>query len=122
VARWYHVKEIRFSGIAVAENAITMNQDAAGSLLEIVIDDKPGMISGTVTEGDKPVRQPIVLAIKWSIASAGRGCGRKSDDRGNFQIAGLAPGEYRVSAISPIVFEARTRLINDTPPRLINSA
>jgi hypothetical protein len=96
----YYVKEVRYND-RFAEGSIFT--PLAGGKLAIVIDDKAAAIAGTVTVGDKPATDGTVIAIKWPIPEALN----LRDDRptgsigqGQFKIAGLAPGEYRVFAVS----------------------
>jgi hypothetical protein len=103
LTRDYYVKEIRFNG-APSDGFVTLTPGAAQ--LEIVIDDKPGVITGTVTDGDKPAAEAVValftsaLELNWPVPTVTTG------GDGRFQFSGLAPGEYRavavpVSAIRP---------------------
>jgi hypothetical protein len=99
----YYVKEIRYNGVAMPDGLVTPVSGAIAQDLEIVVDDKAGTITGSVRDGDKPVSKPFVLVVKWPIQegdpllSAERPNG---DDQGKFQISGLAPGEYRVIALT----------------------
>jgi len=91
----YYVKEVRQDGRAAPDGVVRLYQ---GSQLEIVIDDQPAAITGSVTEGDKPFIQPLVFAAKWpSLEVIGRPV--TGDNDGKFQITGLEPGEYRVLAV-----------------------
>ncbi len=68
-----------------------------------MIDDKPGVISGTVTDGDKPAAEaevrlyPKVPPLGVSTAT-NPGSSVRADKQGKFQINGLAPGEYGIAA------------------------
>jgi hypothetical protein len=64
-----------------------------------VIDDKAGVISGTVMDGDKPAEGAIVRLFPKVPPFANTESGARTDAQGRFQIAGLAPGEYGVIAI-----------------------
>lgn len=91
----YYVKEIRLDGRAAADGVVRLYR---GSQLEIVIDDQPGAITGSVTDGDKPFSQPLVFVAKWpSLEVLDRPV--TGDNGGQFQIMGLTPGEYRVLAV-----------------------
>jgi len=99
----YYVKEIRYNGVLMADGMVTPVPGAPAQNLEIVLDDKPATITGTVRDGDKPVSKPFVIVVKWPFAegdpllNSERPAG---DDQGRFQISGLAPGEYRVIALT----------------------
>jgi hypothetical protein len=91
----YYVKEIRLDGRAVPDEIVHLYQ---GSQIDIVIDDQPAAITGSVTEGDKPFSQPLVFVAKWpSLQTIPRPI--TGDNDGKFQITGLEPGEYRVLAV-----------------------
>ena len=96
-----YVKEIRYNGVKVAADVVTLESGDATRTLTIVIDDKPGVIMGTVVSGDKPVSQAYVMARKWpfNFSSPMGMAGGRGDDAGRFRIGGLAPGEYRVIAL-----------------------
>jgi hypothetical protein len=96
----FYVKEVRFNGSPVTANIFNWN--GAGAL-EIVVDDKPAVISGTVSDRDKPVSSPDVVLVKWPayaediFQSVRHSAG---DGDGKFRFPGLAPGEYRIFALS----------------------
>src|SRR6185503_1855377 len=52
----YYVKEVRNDGRVAPDGVVMLGQ---GAQLEIVIDDQPAVLSGSVTEDEKPVSQPI---------------------------------------------------------------
>jgi hypothetical protein len=91
----YYVKEFRVDGRVVPDGDIPLRQ---GSQLEIVIDDKPATIIGTVTEGGKPFGQPLVFVAKWPTLELSE-FSTTGDNDGRFQLTGFAPGEYRVLAV-----------------------
>jgi hypothetical protein len=118
----FFVKELRYSGLAVIDGIIT---PMAGSqaVLEIVIDDKAATISGSVTARDKPVGMVLVVAVKWPVppedTRQSTVMSAMTGDQGNFQIRGLAPGEYRVLALRQDVF---LRVKDDRFFQLLSSA
>ena len=100
----YYVKEMRYNGIALTDNIFTTDGSSPSQSLEVVLDDKPAIVSGTVTEGDKPVGKPYVVLVRWPSSPENIFLATKrttGDDNGQFSFAGLAPGEYRVLAVSP---------------------
>jgi hypothetical protein len=91
----YYVKEIRLDGRAAPNGVVRLYQ---GSQVEVMLDDQPAAITGSVTEGDKPFSQPLIFAAKWpSLETIPHPV--TGDNDGKFQIAGLEPGEYRVLAV-----------------------
>jgi hypothetical protein len=100
-----YVKEIRYNGAKIPADVVSLESGDLARTVTIVIDDKPGVITGTVMSGDKPVSQPFVIVRKWppSNGSSTFGMGGvRGDDAGRFRIGGLAPGEYRVVAVRSI--------------------
>ncbi len=99
----YYVKEIRDNGVVMTDGMVTPVPGAQAQNLEIVLDDRPATITGSVRDGDKPVRKPFVLVVRLPftvgdpLMNSERPAG---DDQGRFQISGLAPGEYRVIALT----------------------
>jgi hypothetical protein len=92
----YCVKEIRVDGQAALDGVAMLYQ---GSVLEIVLDDQPASVLGSVTDGDKPFSQPLVFVAKWPSPAGVSPHSITGDNRGQFQITGLEPGEYRVLAV-----------------------
>jgi hypothetical protein len=97
----YYVKEFRLNGASLPTDELTLGPGA--NQLQIVIDDKPGVISGTVTDGDKPADQAEVRLYPKDLSPArlplpvSGGTLRTGHD-GKFEIKGLKPGEYRIVA------------------------
>lgn len=100
-----YVKEIRYNGIPLSGDTVPLDRAAMAHMLTIVIDDKPGTITGAVVSGDKPVNRPFLVAMKWppnTELSVSRWAVARGDDTGKFQMTGLAPGEYRVIALRSV--------------------
>ncbi len=91
LTKQYYVKEFRFNG-APAGGVVTLSPGMAQ--LEIVIDDKPGVITGTVSDGDKPADRAVVTLFTPSLQPVASQPPAFIDKQGRFQITGLAPGEY----------------------------
>ena len=108
----HYVKEVRYNGIAVRGNPqerhLQLDPSAMGHSLEIVVDDKPASITGSVTDRDRAVSEPHVVLIPWPLSSPEAlwpVLEATGDEDGKFQFRGLAPGEYRILAVSPAVQE-----------------
>src|ERR1035437_963034 len=100
-----YVKEIRYNGAAASGDVVALQAGAMAHKLTIVIDDKPGSITGAVMSGDKPVSRPFVLAMKWppqAIRTLSGMAGARGDDAGQFRIGGLIRGEYHVIALRSV--------------------
>jgi hypothetical protein len=113
----YYVKEIRYNSVVMADAMITPAPGAMAQNLEIVLDDKPGVITGSVRDGDRPVSTPFIVALKWPFTEGDipvSGEGLTGDKEGRFQISGLAPGEYRVIALTKFIrfTEISNQLLN----------
>ena len=67
-----------------------------------MIDDKPAMVTGVVSDGNGPVKEPYVVVSRWPTYS---GSFRETPNDttggndGKFQFLGLAPGEYRILTV-----------------------
>jgi hypothetical protein len=97
-----YVKEIRYNGATVSGDIVALQGGAMTHKLTIVIDDKPGAITGTVMSGDKPVSRPVVMGRKWppqNPSSPSGMAGARGDEAGQFRISGLVPGEYHLIAV-----------------------
>ncbi len=114
----YYVKEIRLDGRVAPDGVMHLYQ---GSQLEIVLDDQPAAITGAVTDGGKPFSQPLVFIAKWpSLDEIGRPVTGNND--GQFHIAGLAPGEYRVLAVQSAPLPDGQQISSQMLSRLWSSA
>jgi len=98
-----YAKEIRFNGRTVTGNPITLDGSAGAQSLEIVVDDQPATIAGTVSDGDHPVSKPYILLTRWPMPAElayARPQGTDGDDDGQFRFTAMVPGEYRAIAVS----------------------
>jgi hypothetical protein len=62
----YFVQEIRVDGMASPNGIVTVGP---GSQLEVVLDNQPSTLTGTVTDGHKPAIRPRIYATKWPMDS-----------------------------------------------------
>src|ERR1035437_8598547 len=100
-----YVKEIRYNGAALKGDVMTLESGAMAHKLAIVIDDKPGAITGAVMNGDRPVSRPFVIARKWPPPSVPGPSGMavaRGDEAGQFRMGGLVPGDYHVIALRSV--------------------
>jgi hypothetical protein len=108
----HYVKEVRYNGIALRGNMrrlkLVLEPSAVSHSLEIVVDDKPATITGSVTDRDRAVAEPSVVLVPWPLSSAEAAwpvLKAAGDEDGKFKLTGLAPGEYRIVAVSPAMQE-----------------
>jgi hypothetical protein len=94
----YYVKEVRLNGGPVPDAIVTLA--AAANHMEIAIDDKPGAITGTVIDGDKPVAEAMVRLFPKGPQLGIFDRNIRTDKQGRFQINGVPPGEYHILALS----------------------
>jgi hypothetical protein len=102
----YYVKEVRYNGHPVRGSIVALDAGAASHTLVIEVDDKPAFVTGVVTERDRAVNQPYVVLTPWPVrdpASIWPIPSTTGDADGKFQFTGLAPGEYRILAVSSAV-------------------
>jgi hypothetical protein len=103
VPRSHYIKEIRYAGQPVREFAFAVSN---GGRIEIVLDDHPATIKGKVA--GLPTKVNTLLSLSFvSIARVGYRGSPMSEpfayrtavrSDGSFELGGLAPGEYRISA------------------------
>jgi len=103
----------------------------APTKVDIVIDDQPAVLTGSVTDGDKPISHSLVILMKWPISSPVssiesfelyvRGA-IDTDEQGQFRLDGLAPGEYRVLALPEMSLGPRTNVTPDLLTRMLSRA
>jgi hypothetical protein len=103
----YYIKEVRYNGSPVRGNPAWLTFELDGSApshsLEIVLDDKPAFVTGTVTDRDRPVSQPLVVIARWPVSDVKALWPLTTvtgDAGGKYQFTGIAPGEYRILAVS----------------------
>ena len=112
----YYLKEIRYNQVALTNGIFTPVNAAQ---LEIVVNDKVASVSGVVMDGDKRARQAMVMLRGQGGLAAALGPSIITDREGQFQVSGLAPGEYRVLAISPLTL---TNFSPDLVTQVLNRA
>jgi hypothetical protein len=103
----YYIQEVRYNGSPVRGNPAWLTFELDGSApshsLEIVLDDKPAFVTGTVTDRDRPVSQPLVVLARWplpNVKALWPLTTATGDAAGKYQFTGVAPGEYRILAVS----------------------
>ncbi len=99
----FYTKELRYNGAKCSRQTVTLNAGALTHRLEIVVGDKSATINGSVVRRDRPFGGPFVVIVPWPLASPSAlwpVVSTTGDEDGKFGFTGLAPGEYRVLAIS----------------------
>jgi hypothetical protein len=101
----YYVDEVRIENHAVTTGNFTVNPETE-TKMEIVVNDKPALLTGKVMDGDNPAANAQVVLVKWPFAGHDpydQGIQAVMAKEGKFVFSGLAPGEYRALALaSPI--------------------
>jgi hypothetical protein len=103
----HYLKELRYNRQPIPDGVITL---VPGGLLEIVLSNRPASISGTV----KAAPNAVVLLRRWpDTHPLLEGNEPFSyliplEPGGVFEFRGLAPGEYRIRAAIPPLFEERS--------------
>jgi hypothetical protein len=98
-----YASEIRYNG-AVAKNGwIEVSAGVAANRLEVHLDNRPGSLSGVVTDSSRPVPGAIVTLAAEAYrgeSPIGTGAALRStaDATGHFDLPGVIPGDYRVVA------------------------
>jgi hypothetical protein len=105
---WY-TKSVRFAGRDVTDAGLRIGSGTSGSL-EILVSAHGASVEGTVVDGNnQPVPNVGVMAIpdesrrkRWDLYDGGR-----TDDRGHFELRGLAAGEYSIVAAQDLDMDDR---------------
>lgn len=95
----HYVKEIRYRGQAIPGTLFDFTGDGE---LEIEIDSQPAAVTGTVRDSGNAVARADVVVARWPLIAGDPGMIRHvtADGSGYFQAAGMAPGEYRIFAVT----------------------
>ena len=104
----HSIKEMRYNRQPFTDGLITL---VPGGLLEIVLSDRPASIAGIVKDGSLP-SHGVVILNRWPPVRPGNYEGNEpfsyivqAVDDGTFQISGLAPGDYRIRAVTTTLTE-----------------
>ncbi len=100
----HYVREIRYGGVVSSDGWISL---AAGSTLEIELDEHPAAISGTVSVDGRPATDRIMILLarvpienaRFNDSAAPFAYNTVAETGGVFQFGGLGPGEYRMIAM-----------------------
>jgi hypothetical protein len=93
----FYVKEIRVDGQPAPDGIVHFY---SGSKLELVLDNHPATLTGSVTDRGEAFSQPLIYLVKWPSQVEVKAHPVTGDNSGQFQIGGLEPGEYRILAVS----------------------
>ena len=105
---WY-TKSVHFAGRDVTDAGLRIGSGTSGSL-EILVSARGASVEGTVVDSNnQPVPNVGVMAIpdesrrkRWDLYDGGR-----TDDRGHFELRGLAAGDYSVVAAQDLDMDDR---------------
>jgi hypothetical protein len=94
----YYTKSIRYDGREMDGAGFALSPTATAHSLEVVLDDKPASLFGSVVRNQQPVEQPFIVMLRWP--RTGQPLSVTGDGDGKFQFTKLPPGEYRALAVS----------------------
>ena len=96
------LRSIHYNGTRLEGNRLSLNSYALAHKLELVVDDQPASVVGTVRAGTKQVSRPWVVLSRWPVGNDvfSGAMSIAGDDEGRFSFLGLAPGEYRMVAVA----------------------
>ncbi len=96
---WY-VKSVRLGAEDLLEKGLQLESGSAGGRLEVVVSSASAQLEGSVGGRDGAVigAQVWIAPEPETPYNRSRSRSEKTDQRGHFALAGLAPGTYRVRA------------------------
>lgn len=105
-----YIRSVRLGTQDVTGTGLDLSSAAAASTLEITLGTRPGLVEGTVKEGDKPgagrtvtllpdPAKPMQPYLIYTVSA---------DQDGAFNLKGVAPGNYRLYAWEEITRELYT--------------
>jgi hypothetical protein len=99
----HYLQEVRYNGIPVPDRVFTLNNGAPEHAMELIFDDRPAAIAGSVKVDGKPVPQAHVVLAPLPLPEGGEFFAAMrsatADDNGNFALVAIPPGEYRLFAL-----------------------
>ena len=94
-----YVKSVRYDAVDVTRSPIDFQE---GGKLEIVLSGKAGGITGTLHNDKNEPLNGVTVTVWAKNPNPGSPPSsvksRSTDQKGNFKIAGLAPGDYYIAA------------------------
>ncbi|RPI19901.1 MAG: carboxypeptidase regulatory-like domain-containing protein [Acidobacteriales bacterium] len=103
LGKGYFIQSMEYNGRAVPDGILRLEPVAPLHFLTVTLGDKPATLLGRVTDNGRPVRTPYVLLVKWPTEPGdyySQFIPTKGSADGRFTFAGLAPGDYRIVAVS----------------------
>ena len=99
----FHVKQVTYNGSRLPGTILALDPYAPKHNIEVTLSDRPASVEGTVTVKGDPAPGIRVLVSRWPFVLKGGypvfvSC--RTDGKGRFKQSGLAPGVYRVAAVS----------------------
>jgi hypothetical protein len=116
LAHGLYVKGIRFAGFDLQSYIIRPSEGNLNHDLEIVLSDKPAVLTGIVFQDDHPLPGALVMITRWPVGNEdvfGATINQVTSANGVFQSDALPPGAYRV-----LSFPAEDRPALDLPGAL----
>jgi hypothetical protein len=106
LARGFYVNEIRHNSSVLHGNILSFASGALRQSIEIVTDNKPAELDGSVMDGEHAVPDAYVALLRWPMPSQTEMWPLNTtttDSDGKYQFAGIKPGDYRVLAVPSIL-------------------
>jgi hypothetical protein len=98
------VKQMAYNGNLLPEGVLHFDPGAPVHSLTIVLSDKPAAVFGQVIGRDGPLKGAVVVLVKWPLGpdnSVSYANTMYTAEGGGYRFGGLAPGGYRLFALSP---------------------
>jgi hypothetical protein len=99
----FYVKQVSYNGTRLPGTILALDPYTPKHSIEVTISDRPATVEGSVTVKGDPAPGTRVLVSRWPLVLKGGypvfvSC--RTDGKGHFKQSGLAPGVYRVAAVS----------------------
>lgn len=98
----YYIAAMKYNGKKIDGRIFLVDPLAQEHSLEIVIRDDPATLYGAVQHDNQPAAGARLILVKWPVQDDlyRAVMTTQADAGGNFRFEALAPGEYRVAAVS----------------------
>lgn len=120
----HYLQAARYNGIPISAMVFAANSGAPAHSIELVFDDKPATVVGSVSTNLKLIPGAHLIPAPWPLPDGDEPFSAmktaSADERAMFNFAGLVPGGYRLLAVPPE--KVRSLSMPGEPDRLFNDA